>query len=75
MSAVKSKAATGGIDPDRLYSFEELATLSGIPARRLRRMVDDGRLGYVLIGNERGRVIEGQQYLTWKASRRVEPVA
>jgi hypothetical protein len=65
----------GSIDPDRLYTPEELSPLCGLAARRLKRMMDEGRIGYVLVGNERGRMIEGQQYLDWKASRRVAPEA
>ena len=56
------------IDPDRLYTPDELSELSGLSARRLVRMMDDGRIGFVLIGRERSRRIEGQQYLDWKAS-------
>jgi hypothetical protein len=38
-------------------------------------MMDERRIGYVLVGPERGRMIEGKQFLDWKASRRVEPAA
>lgn len=65
----------GTIDPDYLYRPEELAPLCGLSAKQLRRYMDEGRLGFVIVGAERGRRIEGQQYLDWKASRRVEPVA
>jgi hypothetical protein len=61
------------IEPDRLYKPEDLAPLAGLAARRLKRMMDDGRMGYVLVGEERGRMIEGRQFLAWKASRRVAP--
>lgn len=71
--ATQQKTEAGRIDPDYLYSPEELAPLCGLSARRLIRMMDEGRIGYVLVGEERGRVIEGQQYLDWKASRRVNP--
>jgi len=73
--AGKSQGRPESIDPDRLYRAEELAPICGLSVRRLKRMLDEGRIGYILVGNERGRVIEGQQYLDWKASRRVEPVA
>lgn len=71
--AGKEKTVAGGIYPDRLYSAEELSPLSGLSTRRLKRMMDEGRIGYVLVGPERGRVIEGRQFLDWKATRRVEP--
>jgi hypothetical protein len=69
----KVKKEPSGVVPDRLYAYSELAVLSGLSERRIRRMVEDGRLGYVLVGEERGRVIEGQQFLDWKARNRVSP--
>ena len=69
----KHKQAPGSIDPDRLYAFEELADLTGLSDRRLRRMADDGRIGYVLVGEERGRVIRGRQYLDWLDARSIAP--
>lgn len=73
MSTTTKSRSTTGIEPDRLYSFEELSAVSGLSARRLKRACDEGRLGFVLVGEERGRVVEGQQYLDWKARRRVDP--
>jgi hypothetical protein len=69
--STKTAAAPRAIDPDYLYTQETLAPLCGLSARRLKRMMDEGRIGYVLTGAQRGRAIEGQQFLDWKASRRV----
>lgn len=63
------------VEPDRLYHPDELGPLTGLGPRRLVRMMDEGRIGYVIVGRTRCRMIEGRQYLDWKASRRVEPEA
>ena len=72
---VKAKPVPGSIDPDRLYHPTELSQLCGLSAKQLIRRIDAGSLGYVIVGEERSRYIEGQQYLDWIASRRVEPSA
>jgi len=75
--ATKAKSKTretGSIDPVRLYSPEELSPLSGIAARRLQRMMDDGRIGFVMLGRERGRRISGKQYLDYIERNSVGPV-
>ena len=56
--------------PGRFYKPQDLAELTGIPERTIRSMMDDGRLAYHLIGEERGRVVEGQDFLDWKRSAR-----
>jgi excisionase family DNA binding protein len=71
----KVKTQAGAIDPDRLYSYDELSEVTGLSPRKIRREIEEGRLGYVQTGPERGRKIEGQQYLDWKAARRVAPEA
>jgi hypothetical protein len=38
-------------------------------------MMDEGRIGHVLVGNVRARRIRGQQYIDWLAARTVEPEA
>lgn len=73
--SVKTKIAPGNIDPDYLYHPSELAALCGLTAKQIVRYMDERRIGFVVTGAERGRRIEGQQYLDWKASRRVEPSA
>jgi excisionase family DNA binding protein len=67
-----ARAVPGGVKPYRLYTYEELAEVTGLSARRIRRMVEEGRLGHVPVGEERGRVIEGRQYLEWLEARRVD---
>lgn len=69
----KTTAVPSGVEPNRLYNPEELSVVSGIPARRVKRMMDEGRIGYVVVGNVRGRMIRGQQYLDWLDARAVEP--
>ncbi len=73
----KKVAAPGEhrINPDRLYRPDDLAPLSGLSARQLVRMMDEGRIGFVIVGAERGRRIRGQQWLDWLAASAVEPVA
>ena len=70
--AVKDKVASG-IEPDRLYHPRELAPLTGLSARQIVRMMDEGRIGFVLVGPTRGRRIRGSQYLAWLESQTVEP--
>jgi len=72
---VKAKPVPGSIDPDRLYHPTELSQLCGLSRKQLVRMMDEGRIGFHIVGAERGRRIEGQQWLDWKASRRVEPTS
>lgn len=71
----KSKVQLGSIDPDRLYHPTELSPLSGLSAKQFVRMMDEGRIGFVIVGAERGRRIRGAQYLAWLNSRTVEPIA
>ena len=65
MSDVPTTNAPGKIDPERLYTEDELSALVGLSARRIKRMLDDGRMDFIRTGETRGRVIEGQQYLDW----------
>jgi hypothetical protein len=60
----------GAIDPGRLYTFTELGRLSGLTARKIRREVEEGRMDYLQTSPERGRHIQGQQYLDWVESCR-----
>lgn len=73
--AVKDKKESGSIDPDRLYHPTELAPLSGLSVRQLERMMDERRIGFVVVGAQRGRRIRGKQYLAWLNAQSVEPVA
>jgi hypothetical protein len=69
----KKKQRPTTIDPDRLYTFEELGEVSGLGPRKVRREVEDGRMGFIQVSPERGRMIEGQQYLDWKDAHRRTP--
>jgi hypothetical protein len=72
---VPTKSSVGNIEPGRLYSFAELAEVTGLTERIILRLVDEESMGCVKIGDKHGRRVEGQQYLDWKASRRRDPVA
>lgn len=70
----KTVTAPGSIDPDRLYHPTELAPLIGLSKEQFVRMMDEGRIGFVIVGAERGRRIRGAQYLAWLNSRTVDPI-
>jgi len=63
------------INPDQLYRPDDLAPRGGLSARQLVRMMDERRIGFVVVGAQRGRRIRGQQWLDWLESQTVEPVA
>lgn len=67
------KRPTTAIDPDRLYTFDELGAVSGLGGRKVRREVEEGRMGFVQVSPERGRMVEGQQFLDWKEANRRTP--
>jgi excisionase family DNA binding protein len=61
---VSNPSNPGGIDPCRLYSYEEIAEFIGdVSWRRVRRWVEEGKMPYTLLPAGRGRRISGQQYL------------
>lgn len=63
-------SSTAHTDPDRLYSYSEIAELARVSERRVRRWVEEGRLSYVQL--PRGRRVTGDQYLAFITSRTVE---
>lgn len=67
--------SASGIDPHRLYSYEEIAAVMAVEPRQVRRMVEEGWLGYVKTGPRRGRRVSGQNYLDYLAANTVEPAA
>jgi len=69
------KKASGRIDPDYMYRPAELAPVSGLGARQLVEMMDDGRMPFVKTGRERGRRILGQDFLDWRERNRQEATA
>lgn len=76
MATKVQERATGEVVPNRLYTYAQLADVTGLSARKIKREVDEyRRLGYVRTGTERGRMIRGQQFLDWLESRSVEPEA
>jgi hypothetical protein len=71
---VAKKSQSGGaLDPFKLYSYEALAKITGLSARKIRREVEEyKRLKYVQINPERGRMVKGQHYLDWLAEREAD---
>lgn len=64
----------GPVEPGKLYSYAELAEAAGegITERRIRRWVEEGRLGHVQL--PKGRRVQGAQFLDFIAGRSVAPV-
>jgi excisionase family DNA binding protein len=58
-----STSARPAIEPNRLYTYDEIAELFGVTARQVRRWVEDGKMDYTPLPGGRGRRISGQQYL------------
>lgn len=75
MTTAKTPELGARIEPNRLYRPEDLAPLSGLSRRQIVRLMDEGLIGFVLIGSSRGRRIRGQQYLDWLDAKAVEPSA
>jgi hypothetical protein len=74
--ATNTKDLPGTVDPNRLYTYSQLAVVSGLSVRKIRREVEEyRRMGYTQTGTERGRMVRGQQYLDWLETRAVEPDA
>lgn len=66
----KTKQTLGAIEPERMYTYAEVADLIGVSERRVRGWVDDGEMGFVQL--PRGRRILGRHYAAFIASRSVE---
>ena len=72
--ATTNAEPVSGIDPNRLYTYAELAAVTGLSKRKIRREVEEfRRLGYVQTSPERGRMVRGSQYLVWLDRLEVEP--
>ena len=56
-------ATNGSVDPDRLYTYEEIAELCGMSVYSVKRWTFTGKLGCTIIPGGRARRIRGQQYL------------
>lgn len=62
------------IEPDRLYSYAQAGAVIGLSARKIKREVEEyGRMGHVLTGHERGKMIRGSQLLAWLDAQEVPP--
>jgi excisionase family DNA binding protein len=62
----------GSIDPDSLYTYEEVADRMSVTAWHVRNMVREGRIVATRVGDVRGRRIRGSDYLAYLASHRDE---
>lgn len=73
--STKQVEPTSGIDPDALYTYAALAVASkNLSARKIRREVEEyKRMGHVVTGHERGKMVRGQQYLDWLDRQAVAP--
>lgn len=63
---VKKRAnVRDGIEPDRLYTYAEIAAFcgTGVSARQVKRWVEEEKLAHTLLPNGRWRRIRGRQYL------------
>jgi excisionase family DNA binding protein len=60
------------VDPNRLYTYIEVAALCGATDRQVRRWVEDGKLAYTRLPAGRGRRVSGQQYLDYIAQNAVD---
>lgn len=59
--------------PRRLFTFKELEAVTGVHWRVFKRRCDDGEMGFVQVGPERGRRVRGDQYLAWEAANERKP--
>jgi hypothetical protein len=71
--ATKVRESAPGIEPERMYSYAEIAVFASSTERRVRRWVEDGRIDYIQL--PRGRRILGRHYAAFIASREVTPAA
>jgi excisionase family DNA binding protein len=67
----KVKQSPPAIEPERMYSYEEVAAFAGVSPRMVKRWCEDGRLGFVRL--PRGRRILGRQYAAFVTQNVVEP--
>lgn len=51
------------IEPDRLYTYDEIGAMCGVDARRVRRWVEEGKLAYTPLPGGRGRRVAGWQWI------------
>jgi alkylated DNA nucleotide flippase Atl1 len=63
------------IELERMYTYEEIAGFAGegTTARRVRRWVEEGKLGYVQL--PQGRRVLGRHWAAFIADREVSPQA
>jgi excisionase family DNA binding protein len=64
-SIQKAPEPWSSIDPDRLYTYEEIAAMCGVSPRRVRRWVEEGKLGWTPLPGGRGRRIAGWQWIDY----------
>jgi excisionase family DNA binding protein len=55
--------------PERLYTYAEIAELARVSERRVRRWVEEGKLAYIQL--PRGRRVTHRQYLDFVSGRAV----
>ena len=65
MSITTAREDATRIDPDRLYTFAEIAEFCGgdVSERQVRRWTSEGKMPYTPLPGGRGRRISGRQYI------------
>jgi excisionase family DNA binding protein len=63
MATAIEKKTSGTIDPERGYTFEEIAEMLSVSPRQITRWVQEGWIGYKQL--PRGRRILGKHYLAF----------
>lgn len=63
--APSKPARASAIDPDKLYTYAEIAALASVNPRRVRQWVEDGKLSYTPLPGGRGRRVAGGQWLDY----------
>lgn len=82
MHALDSSAGIdlAGIESNRLYTYVEMANFAGLDGtdeqkyRRVRRWVEDGKLGFTPLPGGRGRRIAGWQWIEYVRNSAVAAV-
>jgi hypothetical protein len=63
VSKVEAPTVGATIEPDRLYTYDEIGAMCGTSPRRVRRWVEEGKLAYTSLPGGRGRRIAGWQWI------------
>lgn len=62
-----------GLEPEPVYTYDEIAALAKVTDRQVKRWVEEGWIGFIQL--PRGRRISRQHYLDYLARNNHEPEA